>query len=675
MPAGPRERDMVVHVFYASARCTPGSPAHDHLRAVWAACRDRFGMDAPALAGVPADLPTDLPAAIPATGSDVRVWAAAEDGARSGDHQAVCYAVHEMLGVTVVLTHGGDRAWADADSAWQDAVPSVPQDAAASGILQAVRVYRGVCPHAPLVPADADEAVVVLREQLPAGAVAVVPGPVHRPLGEPGPAPREVGAGGHVAERRLLEQGRGVMLRQSLDRRAERRWLRAHHPQLLTRLDRARQALDEAADQAADQAAGEPDPQRAAVQEWDALVRTVRQETGLPFLTGPRTPDLLRAGEEGPVVVVNCARTRSDALIVLPGGITVVPLPGLSPEYAGELARGLDRAAALAEDDPGAAHPLVGDVLAELGARVAEPVLTALAALPGLDHGDGTAVTPSDPADSSPSARLPRLWWCPTGQSAFLPLHAARLPDGTWLQDRWVSSYTVTLRTLVESRASGTAATVSEAPRSGAEQQRAAPPLIVCVPRPGEQDPLLRHADEEARRVLTHLPGASLLPGERATPEAVLTGLRASRWLHFIGHAEQLPTAEGGALLRCRDTGDGRDGAVTATEIAGLGPGEAELAYLSACETATGDIDLPDEAAHLAGALQMAGFRHVIAAQWAVSDRRAPDLADAFYRQITGSEGPDADRSARALHHVVTTLRHARPDAAALWAPYVHVGP
>ncbi len=475
----------------------------------------------------------------------------------------------------------------------------------------------------------------------------------------------------------LLEQGRGVLLRQTLDRRAERRWLRSHRPQLLTRLDRARQALDHAADETAGTGGPspfEPDPQRAAEREWDALVRTVRQETGLPFLTGPHTPELLRAGAEGPVVVVNCARTRSDALIVLPSGITVVPLPGLCPEYAGKLARRLDRAAALAEDDPAAAHPLVGDVLAELGARVAAPVLSALDSLPGLEEAGATAA-PSDPNGAAPSDRLPRLWWCPTGQAAFLPLHAARLPDGTWLPDRWISSYTVTLRTLSESRASGAAVTACEPPGSAAEKRRAAPPLIVCVPRPGEQDRLLRHADEEARRVLTHLPGADLLPGDRATPQGVLTALRDSRWLHFIGHAEQLPSSEGGALLRCRDAGDGREGAVTATEIAGLGPAEADLAYLSACETATGDIDLPDEAAHLAGALQMAGFRHVIAAQWAVSDRRAPDLADAFYRRVTDADGPHADRSARALHHVVTALRRTRPDAAALWAPYVHVGP
>lgn len=480
----------------------------------------------------------------------------------------------------------------------------------------------------------------------------------------------------------LLEQGRGVMLRQALDRRAERRWLRVHHPQLLVRLDRARQALDDATDQAVgtgEPSNVEPDPHRAAVQEWDTLVKTVRQESGLPFLTGPDAPELLRAANEGPVVVVNCARTRSDALIVHPSGITVAPLPGLTPEHAGRLARTLDRAAALAEDDPGAAHPLVSGVLAELGTRVAAPVLRVLDALPGLGE-DAAATDHPYPADTGLCDRLPRLWWCPTGQAAFLPLHAARLPDGTWLPDRWVSSYTVTLRTLLESRAVPQPASATEAASSGAPpvasgEQHEAPPLIVCVPRPGEQDRLLRHADEEARRVLTHLPGATVLPGGKATPEAVLAGLRDSRWLHFIGHAEQLPAVEGGALLRCRDTGDGRDGAVTAAEIADLGPAEADLAYLSACETATGDVDLPDEAAHLAGALQMAGFRHVVATQWAVSDRRAPDLADAFYGQITGLDGPCADRSARALHHVVTTLRRTRPDAAALWAPYVHVGP
>src|SRR5690606_5739217 len=144
------------------------------------------------------------------------------------------------------------------------------------------------------------------------------------------------------------------------------------------------------------------------------------------------------------------------------------------------LARTLDRAAALAEDDPGAAHPLVSGVLAELGTRVAAAVLRVLDELPGLGE-DAAATDHPYPADTGLCDRLPRLWWCPTGQAAFLPLHAARLPDGTWLPDRWVSSYTVTLRTLLESRAVPQPASATEAASSGAPpvasgEQHEAPP-------------------------------------------------------------------------------------------------------------------------------------------------------------------------------------------------------
>lgn len=40
------------------------------------------------------------------------------------------------------------------------------------------------------------------------------------------------------------------------------------------------------------------------------------------------------------------------------------------------------------------------------------------------------------------------------------------------------------------------------------------------------------------------------------------------------------------------------------------------LAFLSACETATGHKSTPDEALHLAATLLFAGFRGVVATMW-----------------------------------------------------------
>jgi CHAT domain-containing protein len=42
----------------------------------------------------------------------------------------------------------------------------------------------------------------------------------------------------------------------------------------------------------------------------------------------------------------------------------------------------------------------------------------------------------------------------------------------------------------------------------------------------------------------------------------------------------------------------------------------AFLAYLSACQTATGDREQPDQAMHLAAAMLYSGFKSVVATMW-----------------------------------------------------------
>jgi CHAT domain-containing protein len=96
------------------------------------------------------------------------------------------------------------------------------------------------------------------------------------------------------------------------------------------------------------------------------------------------------------------------------------------------------------------------------------------------------------------------------------------------------------------------------------------------------------------------------------------------------------------------------------------------LAFLSACETATGSPRALDEAIHLAAAMQLLGYRHVIATLWSIYDSPAPDIADAVYAILTDT---DANHSAHALHHAITALRAQHPTEALTWAPYLHTGP
>lgn len=79
-----------------------------------------------------------------------------------------------------------------------------------------------------------------------------------------------------------------------------------------------------------------------------------------------------------------------------------------------------------------------------------------------------------------------------------------------------------------------------------------------------------------------------------------------------------------------------------------------------------------DEAVHLAAAMQLLGYRNVIATLWSIYDHLAPDVADAVYAALTTTGTPD---TAHALHHAVTALRAQWPTDPLVWAPYLHTGP
>ncbi|KAG1737293.1 CHAT domain-containing protein [Suillus lakei] len=81
-----------------------------------------------------------------------------------------------------------------------------------------------------------------------------------------------------------------------------------------------------------------------------------------------------------------------------------------------------------------------------------------------------------------------------------------------------------------------------------------------------------------------------------------------------------------------------------------------EFAFLSACETAVGDHNTPDEVIRLAAGLQFAGTKSVIGTLWKVNDTTVQRLVEAFYRNFCGDGKINSKRAAPALHRAVQSL-------------------
>ena len=98
------------------------------------------------------------------------------------------------------------------------------------------------------------------------------------------------------------------------------------------------------------------------------------------------------------------------------------------------------------------------------------------------------------------------------------------------------------------------------------------------------------------------------------------------------------------------------------------------LAFLSACETATGQENLPDEAVHLAAGMLAAGFKSVIGTMWAISDSAAPIVADGFYASLLKDGKVEYGKAAEVLHYAVEDLRKQNPSDFMSWVPFIHIG-
>jgi CHAT domain-containing protein len=160
------------------------------------------------------------------------------------------------------------------------------------------------------------------------------------------------------------------------------------------------------------------------------------------------------------------------------------------------------------------------------------------------------------------------------------------------------------------------------------------------------------------------------LDGNAATKASIEDGMRRCSWVHFACHGVQdasNPTQS--ALLV---SGDSR---FTLSDIIDLSLRDRDLAFLSACQTATGTKAVQEESMHLGAGMLCAGFSGVIATMWSIGDRDAPQVAGDVYEQLFKNPSPDSSQAAKALHLATRKLQQKSGGKRFVnWVPFIHIG-
>ncbi|KAF8132583.1 CHAT domain-containing protein [Boletus edulis] len=466
-----------------------------------------------------------------------------------------------------------------------------------------------------------------------------------------------------------LEQGRSIVWGELLQLRGSYEQLSSAHPNYAHRLRELSAALDDAGAtreqtlstflESTDDAMHrttrtlqqDADRHRKLAIERDKLLQEIRRLPGFErFLLPKDFPQLRASAHSGPVVILNAAETRCDALILLADVDHVIHRSVGLQNMLGTLL-GHARATPFDDRKGKAATRGVGSwetLLSILFKGVIKPVLDALA--------------------FSIVGDLSRIFWCPTGPFVFLPIHAAGLygtqysSPGHKLSDFVVSSYVPTPTILARSL------DPSVPPSDGLR--------LLFVPQPPSdgQNHLQGVARElrHIRTVVGNSPSActTLVQSSIGTVEEVLGLMKNADWVHFACHGIQDPGKPTDSGLCLAD-----GGRLKVSDIIGLSRSRGGLAFLSACQTAMGDEGLTDEAIHIAAGMLFAGYGGVIGTMWSISDRLAPVVARGVYEYLfRNGKMPDHREAARALHEAVGRLRESGEASFATWLPFIHVG-
>ncbi|KAG1788957.1 CHAT domain-containing protein [Suillus plorans] len=387
---------------------------------------------------------------------------------------------------------------------------------------------------------------------------------------------------------------------------------------------------------AADRAAME---YRKLTRQWEAAVAEIRD---LPvfsrFLLPPLYADLQAAARQGPVIILIASQYSCSAIIVPTSGDPHhVPLPSVTladlTNLKDRVGRAIRHASTLGPKVP--RNDLIV-LLRTVWDELMLPIVNV------LQH--------------NLKLKYCRIWLCPTAAFTSIPLHAAHPfrtnSDGSreqCLEDLYICSYTPTLSVLVRSRQT--------------MKKRVTPSFVtIGQGQPGAgKGRALMAVDSELELVHKLVPATAkhtTMSGDAATRAGALEALQENTWVHLACHGKQDPKQPYNSHFVMKDED------LTLLDIMERDVPHAEFAFLSACHTAVGDEETPDEVIHLAAGLQFSGFKSVIGTLWQVDDSVAKHVVKAFYEKmfpdLKDGGVMDCTKAAwalnRATHAVKTTV-------------------
>ena len=376
---------------------------------------------------------------------------------------------------------------------------------------------------------------------------------------------------------------------------------------------------------------------RILSEEWDKVVEQIRKIDGFSnFLQAVPFTTLQTAATEGPIILINVSKYRSDAIIIhIDKPPILVTLPHATPDHLTRLASNNKSRGLLGSRNKNKLLLIMRD----LWNNVVSPVCDCLALL-------------EIPQNS-------RIWWCPTSKLCALPLHAAGpyQPQQKNLPDIYTSSYIPTISTLIRAR-------------SNLIGQSIVPKLLV-IGQSGQGRKALPKVHEEITNIQRLGDFVDVMDGANINRDTVLHGLQQHSWAHFACHGH--PGDNGKPFHASFELHDGSRVALLDLIQARLP--NAELAFLSACHSAAGDASTPDETIHLAAALHFCGFRSVVGTLWSMQDQDGPTISKAFYEYMFRDRGNKADfrDSAEALNLAVRAMRENGVPLER-WIMFVHIG-
>ncbi|KAG1747331.1 CHAT domain-containing protein [Suillus lakei] len=397
---------------------------------------------------------------------------------------------------------------------------------------------------------------------------------------------------------------------------------------------------------------------RAAVQyrrvqeQWGAIVAEIRNLDGFSrFLLSPSYADLQAAAHHGPVIILIASQYSCSAIIVSTSGEPHhVPLPSITltdlKNLKDRFARAIRQASIMGPKEP--RNDLIV-LLRIVWDEIMLPIVDVLQHDLKLKYHS-------------------RIWLCPTAAFTSIPLHAAHpfrtradCSKEACLEDLYICSYTPTLSALIRSRQM---------------MKTHVTPSFVAIgqgqPRAGKSKALLA-VDSElelVRKLVPAMATRTTISGDAATRAGALEALQQHTWVHLACHGKQDPTQPYDSHFVMKDE------PLTLLDIMEKDIPHAEFAFLSACHTAVGDEETPDEVIHLAAGLQFSGFKSVIGTLWEVDDAVAKHVVEAFYKNIFKDleDGGvmDCTKAARALNRATHAVKTKVPLEQRM--VFIHIG-